>query len=265
MRVLEMGDHRLIEGDCYRVLPTLELYDIIVTSPQYNIDINYGVTSDSLPWEAYRRQMQDYAALLRGVLAPGGSLFLVVGHSCRQPWVAHDVANAFRSQWVLQNRIVWVKSVSVGMRSFGHFKPINSRRFVNGLYEEVLHFTVDGDVELDRLAVGVPYEDKSNICRWQGNTGDLRCRGDVWFIPYKTITSRAERGGHPATFPVELAKNCIRLHGVEKKPLVLDPMMGTGSTLVAADYLGLQATGVDICFDYVQTAAARLLSQQDST
>ena len=89
--------------------------------------------------------------------------------------------------------------------SRGHFKPISSQRFLNDCHEYIFHFTKSGRVEIDRLALGVPYQDKSNIARWSHTSGrDRRCRGNTWFIPYETIQSRQKERPHPATFPVEL-------------------------------------------------------------
>ena len=107
--------------------------------------------------------------------------------------------------------------VEGGIKTFGHFKPINSPRFLNDCHEYVFHFTKSGRVELNRLALGVPYQDKSNIARWSHTGGkDLRCRGNTWFVPYETIQSREKERPHPATFPVQLAEWCIKLHGVSR-------------------------------------------------
>ena len=61
--------------------------------------------------------------------------------------------------------------VEGGLKTFGHFKPINSPRFLNDCHEYVFHFTKSGRVELNRLALGVPYQDKSNIARWSSYSG----------------------------------------------------------------------------------------------
>ena len=109
---------------------------------------------------------------------------------------------------------------------------------------------------LDRLAIGVPYKDKSNIAR-RGHSRDLRCRGNTWFIPYETVQNRAAKFNHPGTFPVDLPRWCIRLHG--KHPaVVLDPFMGTGTTLVAADREAARGIGIDIDPSYVAIARERL-------
>jgi site-specific DNA-methyltransferase (adenine-specific) len=161
-----------------------------------------------------------------------------------------------RPLFVLQNSIVWAKSVSIGDDTFGHFKPVNSARFVNHNHEHLFHFTKDGRVPLDRLAVGVPFKDKSNIARF-GHARDRRCAGDVWFVPYETIRSKAQRHHHPSPFPVALPDRCIRLHG-KADAVVLDPFLGIGSTLLAAQRLGCRGIGIEIDPSYADSAAWRL-------
>ena len=83
--------------------------------------------------------------------------------------------------------------------------------------------------------MGVAYTDKSNIARWGHTNGrDARCRGNTWFIPYKTILSRVKERPHPATFPVALAVNCIRVHGCRPDLVVLEPFVGIGHSALAA-------------------------------
>jgi site-specific DNA-methyltransferase (adenine-specific) len=173
-----------------------------------------------------------------------------------------DAARAMGEAFVLQNHIVWVKSLSIGDDTVGHFKPINSARFLNHNHEAIFHFTKTGRVPVDRLAVGVPFKDKSNIARW-GHPRDRRCGGNVWFIPYETVKSRAQKFDHPAGFPVELPLRCIQLHGAEA-PQVLDPFLGAGTTLVAAQKLGAAGIGFEVDLDYAERAATRLISVMPS-
>ena len=139
----------------------------------------------------------------------------------------------------------------------GHYKPVNSERYLMGAHEYVFHFTKTGSVKLDKLAVGVPYRDKSNIGRWKSATRDVRDRGNTWYIPYETVTGAKP---HPAAFPVRLPEMCIRLHGLREEPplLVLDPFMGTGSTAVAAERLGCHYVGFEVDPHYVEVARARV-------
>ncbi len=253
-----VGNQTIVRGDCLDVLPTLPAasVDVIVTSPPYNIGIAYRSYDDRLPREKYLAWLAEVGNRLARVLKPDGSFFLNVGSTGSDPWIAMDVAGAFRENFVLQNHIVWAKSVSVGDDTFGHFKPITSRRYLNQNHEQLFHFTLSGAVEVDRLAVGVPFKDKSNIARW-GHARDRRCAGNVWFIPYRTVRSKAQKFDHPAGFPVELPERCIRLHGADGAT-VLDPFLGAGSTLVAAERLGCAGIGIEIDPDYAETAVKRL-------
>ena len=147
-------------------------------------------------------------------------------------------------------------------RSFGHFKPINSPRFLNDCHEYVFHFTKSGRVELNRLALGVPYQDKSNIARWRHTQGDdLRCRGNTWFVPYETIQSREKERPHPATFPVQLAEWCIKLHGASRVRSMLDPFLGIGNSAVAAQRCGVKKfIGFEIDETYLAEAKRRIVN-----
>ena len=256
--VIRVRSHTIFVGDCGTVLANLApaSVDVVVTSPPYNIGLRYRSYDDGGDRRGYLAWIGQVAALLRRVLRDDGSLFLNVAGTNADPWIAFDVANAVREVFTLQNHIVWTKSISVGDESFGHFKPVNSRRFLNHTHETIFHFTKHGRTPLDRLAVGVPFKDKSNIARW-GHERDRRCAGDVWFIPYETIQSRKQRNHHPSPFPVALPERCLRLHG---KPgaVVLDPFLGVGSTLVAAQRLGCTGIGVEIDPLYAQAAAARV-------
>ena len=133
-------------------------------------------------------------------------------------------------------------------------KPINSTRYVNDCHEYIVHLTKSGDVPLDRLAVGVEYQDKSNVSRWNSAGQDLRCRGNTWFVPYRTIQSRDKDRPHPATFPVKIPQMCVRLHGLKRTRRVVDPFLGIGSSAVACVQLGVNFVGFEMDPDYCAQA-----------
>src|SRR6185437_7899631 len=201
-----------------------------------------------------------------------GSLFLNVGTRPSDPWTALDVAQAARAHLRLQNIIHWVKSIAIDQEStgaaagltrdlaVGHYKPINSDRFLNDCHEFVFHFTPQGSTRIDRLALGVPYQDQSNIGRWRAAADGLRCRGNTWFIPYETIQRRDRDRPHPATFAAKLPEQCLRLHGVSRIRVAMDPFAGLGSTAVACARLGVNFIGADIDATYLDEAIARVQS-----
>ena len=242
-----------------------ESVDLIVTSPPYNLGVRYRKYCDGQDRESYLQWCRKWAAQIRCVLKSNGSFFLNVGAAPSNPMLPHEILMTLRDLFVLQNTIHWIKSIAIRngegeQRSHGHFKPINSPRFLNDCHEYVFHFTKSGRVELDRLALGVPYQDKSNIARWSHTHGsDLRCRGNTWFVPYETIQSREKERPHPATFPVQLAEWCINLHGASRVHTMLDPFLGIGNSAVAAQRCGVKRfIGFEIDETYLAEAKRRI-------
>ena len=248
--------------------------DVVVTSPPYNLGINYNKYQDNISRQEYLDWLDRWAVQVKRVLNDRGSLFLNIGAKPSDPWVPFEVAQVMRGHFVLQNVIHWIKSIAIeksqvgnypgllGDIAVGHYKPINSRRYLNDCQEYIFHLTKSGDVELDRLAIGVPYQDKTNIGRWEKVREDRRCRGNTWFIPYKTILRRDQDRPHPATFPVALPERCLRLHGLEKVKSVLDPFLGLGHTAQACTGLGLDFIGFEVDSEYLAIAQRTLMLQQ---
>jgi site-specific DNA-methyltransferase (adenine-specific) len=239
--------------------------DVVVTSPPYNLGIGYSQYDDTISRQDYLRWLGAWAAVVKDVLHSDGSLFLNIGSKPSDPSVPFQVLAEMQKYFVLQNVIHWVKSIAIEKAdvgdypgiskdiAVGHFKPINSPRYINDCHEYIFHLTKHGNVTLDRLAVGVEYQDKSNVARWSKKQ-DKRCRGNTWFVPYKTIKSRAGQRPHPATFPVKIPEMCIRLHGLSRTKLVLDPFFGIGHSALACAKLGVNFVGFEIDSDYFQTA-----------
>ena len=237
--------------------------DLVVTSPPYNLGVRYRKYSDRLDRQSYLNWCATWATGIRRILKPTGSFFLNIGSAPSNPMLPHEIVFQLRDLFVLQNTIHWIKSIAIDNRTFGHFKPISSKRFLNDCQEYIFHFTKTGRVEIDRLAVGVPYQDKSNIARWSHTCGrDSRCRGNTWFIPYQTIQSRAKERPHPATFPVQLAEWCIKLHAAPHVRTMLDPFLGIGNSAIAAQKCGAKKfIGFEIDDTYLAEAKRRLQSQ----
>jgi site-specific DNA-methyltransferase (adenine-specific) len=271
--------------------------DLVVTSPPYNLGVRYRKYFDRQDRESYLQWCRKWAAQVGRILESSGSFFLNIGAAPSNPMLPHEIALELRDVFVLQNTIHWIKSIAIEercsrrpaghavrdnatlrsgashreaattIRSYGHFKPISSKRFLNDCHEYIFHFTKTGRVELERLALGVPYQDKSNIARWRHTRGsDLRCRGNTWFIPYETIQSREKERPHPATFPVQLAEWCIKLHGpagAGRIETMLDPFLGIGNSAMAAQRCRVKKfIGFEIDETYLAEAKRRLEALQ---
>ena len=149
-----------------------ESIDVVVTSPPYNLGVAYRSYDDTVSRAEYLDWIEAWGEALRRVLGRGGSLFLNVGGKPSDPWGPFDILQRLRKLFALQNTFHWIKSIAIDAdHAAGHYKPINSKRYVNDCHEYIFHLTRFGDVELDRLAVGVEYQDKSNIGRWSAAKG----------------------------------------------------------------------------------------------
>lgn len=263
----------VVNTDCIEGMSALPdgCVDVIVTSPPYNIGKEYKAYNDNRPRREFLAWLGAVFSECRRVLADDGSFFLNVGGKPSDPWIPLDIAGEAREHFHLQNVIHWVKSIAIPRDSVGkacgieqdlavgHYKPVNSDRYLSSCQEYIFHLTRRGSTPIDKLAVGVEYQDKSNIRRWASGAGGLRDRGNTWFIPYETIQSGRP---HPTVYPDKLPEMCIRLHGVDGTKLVLDPFMGTGSTGVAAVRLGVRFIGYEIDTEYVEIAQERIAATE---
>jgi site-specific DNA-methyltransferase (adenine-specific) len=266
------GTLRFYLGDCVDVLRSLTpgAISVIVTSPPYNLGVRYRSYDDTVPRDRYLAWTGEWVAAATRALDPAGSLFLNLGAKPTDPWTALDVAQAARPHLQLQNTLHWIKSIAIDREAtgtsagltrdlnVGHYKPINSDRFVNDCHEFIFHFTPTGRTPLDRRAIGVQYQDASNVARWATGGGNRRCRGNTWFIPYETIQDRAKDRPHPATFPPRVPEYCLKLHGLSRVKLVADPFLGLGSSAIAAAQLGVDFIGIELDEHYLKEAVARV-------
>jgi len=260
-------------SNCLNYLKSLasDSVDVVVTSPPYNINVKYASYKDNRPETDYLTFLQAVFYEIYRILTPEGSFFLNYGSKSTNRELQTKVENLLIQpfgpelhdiKFYMQNKITWVKSISFDDTSRGHFNPINSSRFLNDCYEMVYHVTKTKKVPLDREAIGVPYKDKSNIKRYNKKGKDLRCRGNVWFIPYKTVQKSKN---FPSAFPPELPEWCIKLHGVKNTSLVVDPFGGAGNTLLACAKLGVRGVAVDVDMGYCKIMVEKVKAFADET
>ena len=269
--ITQLKENNIYVMDCIEGIKQLKkqslCIDVIVTSPPYNIGKKYNQYDDEKPRTVFLDFMEKVAKESCKIMNDSSSFFLNVGGKPSDMWIPLDIAEQFRKHFVLQNMIHWVKSISIpkndagkyanikGDISVGHYKPVNSKYFMNNCHEYIFHFTKKGSVEIDKLSIGVPYQDKTNVGRWKTADNDLRPRGNTWFIPYETIQKSRP---HPTVYPVKLPEMCLKLHGIDKIKLALDPFIGIGSTAVACRKNGVNFIGFEIDKTYAKIAKENL-------
>ena len=105
--------YKIIKQDCIEWMNEQKpkSIDCIVTSPPYNLNVKYGGYDDSAPRKVYLVWLGEVAKAIKKVLKEKGQLFLNMGYSNSDPFVAMDVAQVFRKYFVLQNQFTWVKHI----------------------------------------------------------------------------------------------------------------------------------------------------------
>lgn len=210
--------------------------DLVITSPPYKDADGY---SHNLIYNTFSK--------IYTVMKKNSLLFLNFGHLANfktRPF--HVVRILTDLDYKLNDTIIWVKN---------HYSPIQGSVRVNNLFEYVFMFYKGKMPKLDRLSIGVPYVCKGNVGRFAEQ--DLKCGGNVWYINYETIVNK-EQKLHNDRFPVELPERCIKLSGIKKGSLVLDPFSGSGTTGVACKNLGMNYIGFEINKKHYKTSLERL-------
>ncbi len=219
--------------------------DVIITSPPYNRGKHYSdgqnseVYDDNLPESDYLAFLERVWRECYRVASKNCLFFLNIGDSAVDQGISEKVAkSAVSAGWIRIQDIVWVKSIY----GRGHYTPTGGSRRFNNIWEHIYLFVKDKkSYQLDTKAVGIPYADKSNIGRY-GDT-DLRDPGNVFHIEYEKTTGHSIKKGHDAPFPIGLPYTCIK--AVPDAKTVLDPFLGTGTTLAAASCLNKKGFGYE--------------------
>jgi site-specific DNA-methyltransferase (adenine-specific) len=232
--------HVVVIGDS-RKMPEVQTgsVQVCVTSPPYFMKKKYETQYST--YSEYRSYLKQIWRECFRVLSDSGVLFVNIGNSFANQFKAYEVASDITDcGFSFVQPVIWVK---------GHHSPVQGEKHLNHLYEYIFIFSKTEEYRLNRLAIGVPYKDKSNIGRWKVAQEDLRCRGDVWYINYETVQAHAQKL-HDAIFPKQLPELCIRLASSSTSDLVLDPFLGSGTTILAASELGRRSRGYEINRSY---------------
>ncbi|HEY5171923.1 MAG TPA: site-specific DNA-methyltransferase [Acidimicrobiia bacterium] len=232
---------------------------LVVTSPPYFAGKQY---EEELEREGVPASYLEYLDMLRGVFAesarklePGGRIAVNVANLGRKPYrsLSADVIHILQDdlKLLLRGEVIWRKGEgAAGNCAWGSFRNA-ANPVVRDITERVV---IASKGRFDR-AKARPERERSGLPSESTIDADefMAATLDVWDIPPES----ARRVSHPAPFPVELPERLIRLY-TYTGDLVLDPFMGSGSTLVAAARLGRRFVGYDLDPTYVDIARLRV-------
>lgn len=231
-----------------------ESVDCVVTSPPYNVGMAYVGVDDSIPWDEYEALAQRTCREMHRVLKPGGRVWLNVAAQTNHPeqgalgrrqdlsriW---QVAMEDAGLW-WRDTVVWDKRTGNNATAWGSKLSPNAPN-LRGRYEPVLlHFKGDwnrGRIEQNDMTMPEFLEYTRNV--WVFGT-----------------TGPSTNGGHPAPFPRALPRRAILL-STWPGDTVLDPFMGSGTTLKVAKELGRKSIGIELSSAYCRVATDRLAQE----
>jgi len=243
---------------------------LVVTSPPYFVGKEYEreiagadprSASRGIPanYFAFLEMLREVFAECRRVLEPGGRIAVNVANLGRKPYrsLSADVIGILQDDLglLLRGEIIWHKAEgATGSLAWGSYRSATNP-VLRDLTERVI---VASKGRFDRArnkqvraAEGLPTESTLSADEF------MEATLDVWRIDPES----ARRVKHPAPFPIELPRRLIDLYTF-RDDVVLDPFMGSGTTLVAAARTERRGVGFDLDPDYVETARERVTSER---
>ncbi len=220
--------------------------DLIVTSPPYNVDIHYNSHADNLSYEDYLEFTRKWIKKCFDLTKSEGRFLLNIPldkNKGGQKSVGADFTKIAKDiGWKYHSTIIWNEGNISRRTAWGSFMSASAPYVI-------------APVEL----ILVLYKDS-----WK-KTGGSR-KNDItkkefmdWTNGVWTFNGQSKKGagGHPAPFPVELPRRCIKLFSFIGDT-ILDPFLGSGSTLIASHLHGRRGIGIDIDEKYCNIAVDRL-------
>lgn len=248
------GDIVLYHGDCMDFLRTIpcESIQLIITSPPYNIGKEY---EKKLNIDTYLSQQEKVIKECIRCLNKNGSICWQVGNYVEKGSIIPLDTMLFpiftKLGLKMRNRIIW------------HFEHgLHCTRRFSGRYETIIWFTKSDNYvfNLDPIRVPQKYPQKKYF---KGpKAGQFSCNplgknpGDLWYIP-NVKHNHVEKTEHPCQFPVELIERFV-LSMTNERDWVLDPFVGTGTTIIAAIRHNRKGAGSEKVEKYINIAYERI-------
>lgn len=218
--------------------------DLTVTSPPYNVDIDYGAYDDSIPYEKYSEFSRKWLRKCYNLAKSDGRLCLNIPLDKNKPSkqsVCADLTTVAKEVgWKYQTTVIWNEQNISRRTAWGSFRSARAPFVIAPL--EVI-------VVLYKDCWRKVHEGKSDITKRQF----IKWTNGVWNFS----GASKKKIGHPAPFPVELPKRCIKLFSYVGDA-VLDPFLGSGTTLLACLETQRRGIGIEINKRYCKLAAKRI-------
>lgn len=251
----------VFHGNCLELLKAIpnESVQLVVTSPPYNIGKQY---EKKLDLDLYLAQQAEVIAECVRVLSPKGSICWQVGNYVHKGAITPldtILYPIFTNNGVrMRNRIIW------------HFEHgLHCTRRFSGRYETIVWFTKSDQYIFNLDPVRVPQKYPGKKYFKGPKAGQYSCNplgknpGDLWVIP-NVKSNHVEKTEHPCQFPVELIERLV-LSLTNEGDWVLDPFLGTGTSVIAAIRHNRRGAGAEVVSKYVKLARERIQQELQGT
>ncbi len=244
MEVWRKENITLINEDFLNVDLEKSSVDLIVTSPPYNVGIEYKTHNDKISYKRYLEWTGEWLSKALSILKTDGRMCLNIPLD----------KNKGGMESVYADITVLAKKVGFKYQSTVVWNEQNiSRRTAWGSWLSASAPYVIAPVEM----IVILYKD-----RWKKEKKGISDITKEEFIQWTngmwTFSGESKkRIGHPAPFPLELPKRCIKLFSYIGDT-VLDPFAGSGTTLIEAQRLNRKGIGVEISREYFELAKKRI-------
>jgi len=225
-----------------------ESIDLVVTSPPYNVDICYNSYNDKIPYDIYLEFTQKWLKKLYTLMKDDGRFCLNIpldkNKGGQQSVYADITSIAKKVGWKYHSTIIWNEQNI-------------SRRTAWGSWLSASAPYVIAPVE----TIVVLYKKEWKKISGSGKSDITKKEFIEWTNGVWNFTGESKkRIGHPAPFPVELPRRCIKLFSYIGDT-VLDPFLGSGSTLVACAQTERKGIGIEIDANYCKLSKQRLIKE----
>jgi DNA modification methylase len=230
--------------------------DLVVTSPPYNVGIEYGEHIDRMPQEQYEELLDQVFLACHQVMRDGARIAVVMPFGVgRNPWRPLGLLTATRLQkagFILRGQIVWDKGSSGNRTSWGSFRSSTDPSLRDTVECILVAHKAHSAAPVPRAVLR--QDDKGTHSPWLASSDYFMALAqDHWTVAPES----AQRVGHPAPFPLELAQRLLHFYGWPGCTL-LDPFGGSGTVGVAAALWRCRAHVVDIDPAYCDLTARRV-------
>lgn len=234
---------RLFNADILTVDLEPQAFDLIVTSPPYGVDVKYESYDDAIPYDEYLSFSSKWLTRCLELAKSDGRMCLNIpldkNKGGQQSVYADLVEVAKRAGWKYFSTIVWNEQNMSRRTAWGSWMSA-SAPFVIAPVEVIALFYKDS---WDKVGKGTSDITRDEFIEWTNG---------MW-----TFSGESRDVGHPAPFPVELPRRCLKLFSYVGD-MVLDPFAGSGSTLIACLETRRKGVGVEISREYCELARGRL-------